>query len=272
MQAHLFPPPAAPCAAPDASDIPVALAAQFAALPGDWQTLLQDFTRTSAWPLLCARVDSARQHNGNTIQPAPAHTFRALHLTPLKRVRIVILGQDPYNTPGLAQGLAFSIPAQVAAGTRAFPSSLNNIFKAIRLDGGSPPPNGDLSGWAQQGVLLLNTILTVETGRGNAGSHAGMGWEAFTDFLIQRLADSSAPGLIWMLWGRLAQQKAPLITASAHPHVLLRASHPSGLGVYRTAQPFLLPGDQGSCGHFRTANQHLAAAGGAPIDWSRGAN
>ena len=160
----------------------------------------------------------------------PPRPLRALELTPLAQVRAVILGQDPYHGPGQAEGLAFSVPAGVRP-----PPSLRNIFKELGRPAGTPlPASGSLVAWAQQGVLLLNTSLTVE--QGQAGSHAGKGWEALTDALIQRVAETASP-CVYMLWGAHAQAKAGLITQTAARHgrdvLVLRANHPSPLSASR---------------------------------------
>ena len=167
--------------------------------------------------------------------------FRALKETPVDQVKVVILGQDPYQTPGLAQGLAFSIPKEIKPGWKAFPSSLRNISKAIALDGYKPLMHGDLSEWAKQGVLLLNATLTVQLDL--AASHAQYGWQDLTDALLYRLAKKQS--VIWLLWGSHAQKKKALIELaqqeSGHPQFILTASHPSGLSVYKTAEPFIYP-------------------------------
>jgi uracil-DNA glycosylase len=189
-------------------------------------------------------------------------------------VSVVILGQDPYHSPGLAQGLAFSIPASVIPGSRGFPSSLRNISKALDLEGFGSLAHGDLRDWAGQGVLLLNTALSVK--QGEAGSHFRLGWQHCVDALIQQLSIAK-PNLVWLLWGAHAQSKIPLIEhgvpdAEGSTHLLLQASHPSGLGVYKTAQPFLIQQCVGaqpsaSCGHFTKTNDWLIAHGKDPIRW-----
>ncbi|OYY08596.1 MAG: uracil-DNA glycosylase, partial [Polynucleobacter sp. 35-46-11] len=173
------------------------------------------------------------------------------------------LGQDPYHSPGLAQGLAFSIPGNIPRNSRQFPSSLRNISKALVLEGFGALPNGDLHGWAEQGVLLLNTALSVKLGE--AGSHTNLGWKSLIDRLIGNLAPQK-PNLIWMLWGGHAQSKLPLIEI-APDQLILQSSHPSGLGVYKTDQPFLQPDAKASCGHFTKANEWLIKKGLEPIAW-----
>ncbi len=181
--------------------------------------------------------------------PAPL-VFNALRLTPLDRVRIVILGQDPYHGPGQAMGLCFSVPRGVEQ-----PPSLRNIFAELQADLGlRPPATGDLTPWAERGVLLLNSVLTVRPR--SAASHAGKGWEQFTDRVIAELSARS-DGIVFLLWGRYAQQKGAVVDASRH-HVL-RAAHPSPLSAHN--------GFFG-CRHFSRANELLAASGHAEIDWS----
>jgi uracil-DNA glycosylase len=178
-------------------------------------------------------------------------------------VKVVILGQDPYHSPDLAQGLAFSIPANIPSNSRAFPSSLRNISKALALEEFGPLPNGDLHSWAQQGVLLLNTALSVRLGE--AGSHSNLGWKSLIDRLISGLA-LHRPHLVWMLWGGHAQSKLALIE-SGIDQLILQSSHPSGLGVYKTDKPFLEPGAKASCAHFTKANEWLKQLGKEEISW-----
>ena len=185
---------------------------------------------------------------GNVIYPPGSQIFRAFDLTPVSQVKVVILGQDPYHGPGQAMGLSFSVPRNVPA-----PPSLKNIFKEIEDDlgirmSGSP----DLEPWARQGVLLLNSVLTVRGGQ--PASHAGIGWTEFTDAVIRYLSDH-CEGIVFMLWGNFARSKADLIDTSRH-HVLL-AAHPSPLAR----------GAFFGCRHFSKANALLAAQGKEPIDW-----
>lgn len=173
----------------------------------------------------------------------PPQPLRALELTPPQEVRVVILGQDPYHGPGQAEGLAFSVAPGVP-----LPPSLRNIFKEIERDLGVPPPpfpapGGSLVKWAQNGVLLLNTCLTVEDGQ--AASHAGKGWERLTDAIIAHVAHGSRP-VVFMLWGSHAQSKQALIPADKG-HLVLLANHPSPLSALRPPRPFI------GCGHFSTA-------------------
>lgn len=202
---------------------------------------------------LQARLD-AEAAAGQSIYPPQAQRFRAFELTPFDAVKVVILGQDPYHGAGQAHGLAFSVPFGVAV-----PPSLGNIYKALQLDFADfqRPQHGCLEAWAQQGVLLLNTSLSVAAGQ--AGSHADWGWQLFTDAAISQLA-AQRSGLVFMLWGAHAQKKQGLITpfAASQNHLLLQAPHPSPLSAHRG---FL------TCGHFRLANAHLQAQGQATVDW-----
>jgi uracil-DNA glycosylase len=187
---------------------------------------------------------------GRVIYPESVDIFNALNLTPMDKVNVVILGQDPYHGPGQAHGLAFSVRAGIA-----LPRSLINIYKEIENSFGiKMPRRGDLTGWAKQGVLLLNATLTVQAA--NAGSHQGRGWEEFTDTAIRALNDR-AQNIVFMLWGSYAQKKGAFIDRARH--CVLEAPHPSPLSAHRG---FL------GCGHFRKANDYLAQHGRAPIDWT----
>ena len=242
-----------------------------ALMPIDWAELIHEELDSGQFLDLEKNISAAYKNLGELIQPAPENIFKALRQTPVDQVRVVLLGQDPYQTPGLAQGLAFSIPASIKPGSRSFPSSLRNISKAIALDGYSGLRHGDLSHWAKQGVLLLNATLTVQLEI--AGSHANLSWQELTDCLLYRLA-LKKPQLIWLLWGSHAQKKKVLIeqaTHSVHTEIaptILTASHPSGLSVYRTHEPFLLKGDTGSCQHFKKVNTALENRGESVIVWS----
>lgn len=184
-----------------------------------------------------------------TILPPMPQIFAAFDRTPLPAVKVVILGQDPYMRPGQAHGLSFSVPRGVRV-----PPSLQNIYKELGADLGLPrPDHGDLTRWADQGVLLLNALLTVR--EGEPFSHAGHGWERFTDAAIAAL-DQRREGLVFLLWGRPAQQKAAHI--DARRHLVLKAAHPSPMAA-----------DRGffGCRHFSKANAYLEARGVAPVDW-----
>lgn len=188
---------------------------------------------------------------GRIIYPKGAEIFNALNTTPFKNVRVVIIGQDPYHGEGQAHGLAFSVRKGVPV-----PPSLMNIYKEIEAEfGGKMPRNGDLTGWAKQGVLLLNATLTVQ--QANAGSHQKRGWEEFTDAII-RVINEKHEHVVFMLWGSYAQKKGAFIDRKKH--LVLEAPHPSPLSAHRG---FL------GCGHFKKANDYLAVQGRAPIDWTR---
>ncbi len=193
-----------------------------------------------------------KQRAGAMIYPPEAQIFNAFKLTPFANVKVVILGQDPYHGPGQAMGLSFSVPKGVK-----LPPSLKNIFAEAHDDiGGHHRKVGDLSDWARQGVLLLNSVLTVEEGR--AASHAKKGWEIFTDKAIMQLNEEK-PGVVYMLWGAYAQKKAALI--NSRENEILTAPHPSPLSSYR--------GFFG-CRHFSKANEYLKQRGDGPIQWSEG--
>lgn len=217
-------------------------------VPADWQPVFDAWRRSPAGQALVAHVEQ-RRLAGATIYPADP--FRALALTPLSRVRVVILGQDPYHGPGQAEGLAFSVPPGVKP-----PPSLRNIFVEMQRDLGiTLPADGHLGDWARQGVLLLNTSLTVEDGQ--PGSHAKRGWEALTDALVGAVAEQPRR-IAFLLWGAHAQAKAALIEQVAPGrHLLLQANHPSPLSARRPPQPFI------GCGHWGA----LADAG-IGIDWA----
>ena len=232
-------------------------------IPEDWRALLGDYFESPEWQQLQTNLRTELNKDAEKICPEPQNFFKALTLTPITQVKIVILGQDPYHSPGLAQGLAFSIPGNIPTNSRQFPSSLRNISKALVLEGFGALPNGDLHTWAKQGVLLLNTALSVKFGE--AGSHANLGWKSLIDTLISALA-LQKPHLVWMLWGGHAQSKLPLIEA-APDQLILQSSHPSGLGVYKTDRPFLEPSGMASCRHFTKANNWLIKRGLEPIIW-----
>lgn len=215
----------------------------------DWRGVVDAFFSSAPGQRLATYVQ-ARLAAGVTVYPP--QPLRALELTPLASVNVVILGQDPYHGPGQAEGLAFS----VAPGVR-LPPSLRNIFKERQHSLGTPiPVSGSLAAWARDGVLLLNTSLTVE--QGLPASHAGQGWEQLTDSLLQAVAASASP-CVYMLWGAHAQAKSALISATAARHgrdaLILTANHPSPLSANRPPAPFM------GCGHFETARSWLAARG-----------
>ena len=225
-------------------------------IPDSWRPVIDpvlatpEARRLGGW--LCAEEDA-----GKTIYPPRGCRLRALELTPLDAVKVVILGQDPYHGPGQAMGLCFSVPHGVA-----IPPSLRNIYKELEADCGiAPPQHGDLTAWARQGVLLLNNTLTVEASR--AGSHAGRGWDAVTDACVAAVAAREEPS-VFILWGSHAQAKAKRIdglraSEQGGRHCLIESPHPSPLSAHR--------GFFGSR-PFSRANAFLAAHGRGEIDWS----
>ncbi|RAK00659.1 uracil-DNA glycosylase [Aliidiomarina maris] len=213
-----------------------------------WQQLLREQSAQAYFAQLDERVSAARQTQ--TVYPSQAQVFAAFEHTPLAHTKVVILGQDPYHQPGQAHGLAFSVPEGVKV-----PPSLRNIYKAIAHDDPEfvAPEHGDLQAWAAQGVLLLNTVLTVEHGKAHA--HARWGWETFTDAVMARLNAHPEP-IVFLLWGKHAQQKGQQITNQQH--TVLESVHPSPLSAHRG---FI------TCGHFAEANRVLSAKGRQTIDW-----
>ena len=206
--------------------------------PG-WQLVVDGFFQSVAGKGLLGFLQQRLQAGASIFPPQP---LRALQLTPPSAVRVVILGQDPYHGRGQAEGLAFSVAPGVP-----FPPSLRNIFKELLRDLGTPipampQPGGSLVKWAQRGVLLLNTCLTVEEGQ--PASHSGKGWELLTDAIIRQVSQEAQPA-VFMLWGAHAQSKRPLIDASRH--LVLTANHPSPLSALRPPLPFI------GCGHFSQA-------------------
>lgn len=228
------------------------LDAQIDRVQGGWDDILRGWRAGDAARQLITRVEASVTAGASVY---PADVFRALRETPLSRVRIVILGQDPYHGVGQADGLAFSV-----APSCAHPPSLRNIFEERQRElGYAAPPSGSLLEWAQRGVLLLNTALTVEEGR--PGSHSEYGWRALTDAIVSGVAQDHSPK-VFLLWGAHAQAKAALVSDRAH--LVLRCNHPSPLSANRPPQPFI------GCGHFVTASAFLARAD--PLrrgfDWS----
>lgn len=192
-----------------------------------------------------------QKQNGKTIYPRGNDVFNALNSTPLDKVKVVILGQDPYHGPGQAHGLCFSVQEGVKT-----PPSLVNIYKELKSDLGLEDEalkSGHLSSWAAQGVLLLNSVLTVE--KANAASHQGKGWETFTDKIVE-LVNSETNGCVFLLWGAYAQKKGAVIDTTKH--LVLKAPHPSPLSAHRG---FL------GCQHFSQCNTYLESKGEPAIDW-----
>jgi uracil-DNA glycosylase len=189
------------------------------------------------------------KQNGKTIYPPGQFIFNAMNTTPFDRVKVLIIGQDPYHGPNQAHGLCFSVRPGVS-----IPPSLRNIYQELQGDLGiQPPDHGCLQAWAEQGVLLLNATLTVE--RGKAGFHQGKGWERFTDAVISAL-NTQREHLVFLLWGSYAQRKGEFI--DRHRHLVLEAPHPS---------PFSANRGFFGCRHFSKANDYLQSHGQAPIDW-----
>ncbi|HBY38592.1 uracil-DNA glycosylase [Marisediminitalea sp.] len=214
-----------------------------------WQEVLGPVKRADFFQQLMARIDAERAA-GKAIYPPASEVFNALTLTPLDNVKVVILGQDPYHGPGQAHGLCFSVQSGVKT-----PPSLVNIYKELAQDieGFHIPEHGNLTAWAEQGVLLLNTVLTVEQGK--AHSHAKWGWETFTDAVIKSVNDTQH-GVVFLLWGSHAQKKGQNI--DTQKHYVLNAPHPSPLSAHRG---FL------GCRHFSQTNTLLSQQGKTPVNW-----
>ena len=214
-----------------------------------WQEVLGPVKRADFFQQLMARIDAERAA-GKAIYPPASEVFNALTLTPLENVKVVILGQDPYHGPGQAHGLCFSVQSGVKT-----PPSLVNIYKELAQDieGFHIPEHGNLTAWAEQGVLLLNTVLTVEQGK--AHSHAKWGWETFTDAVIKSVNDTQH-GVVFLLWGSHAQKKGQNI--DTQKHYVLNAPHPSPLSAHRG---FL------GCRHFSQTNTLLSQQGKTPVNW-----
>lgn len=216
-------------------------------LENDWDEVLAGEFEKEYY--LRLREFLKREYFSTQVYPSMYDIFNALKATPYRDVRVVILGQDPYHGPGQAHGMCFSVKKGVRT-----PPSLQNIFKELQADlGCTPPDHGYLMDWAKQGVLLLNTVLTVRAGQ--AGSHRGQGWEIFTDTVIHKLNEREKP-IVFLLWGANAKSKQSLITNPAH--LVLTAAHPSPLSAHN--------GFFG-CRHFSRTNQFLESRGMEPVDW-----
>ena len=215
-----------------------------------WKSVLADEFASEYFAKLVAFVKDA--YRKGVVYPPGKYIFEAFNRTPFDKVKVVILGQDPYHNPKQAHGLSFSVPKGVE-----LPPSLVNIYKELEDEFGGDyrTRSGDLSAWADQGVLLLNATLTVSGGVGTAGSHQGRGWERFTDAVIRHLA-AERDGLVYLLWGSYAQKKAAFVDGTKN--LVLKSAHPSPLSAYR--------GFFG-CGHFKAANDYLLAHGETPIAW-----
>jgi uracil-DNA glycosylase len=214
-----------------------------------WKEALQAEFNADYFKEIVKLLKTEKQ-SGQVLYPPGSQIFNAFNTTPFDRVKVVLIGQDPYHGPGQAHGLSFSVPDGVKP-----PPSLVNIFKEIKSDLGISMPDGtgNLSYWAQQGMLLLNASLTV---RANLpGSHAGIGWMRFTDAVIRILSQEKSH-LVFMLWGKFAQEKQALIDGSRH--LVLKAAHPSPLSAHNG---FL------GCRHFSKTNAYLVSQGVDPIDW-----
>ena len=213
----------------------------------DWKAILKEEFSKPYFDELVTFVK--QEYSAGVVYPEPRNIFRAFDKCPLDRLKVVIIGQDPYHGVGQANGLCFSVGEGVA-----FPPSLQNILKEVADDVGSPmPTSGELERWAEQGVLLLNAVLTVRAHE--AASHAGRGWERFTDAVVRAIAERKE-GVVYMLWGNYAQKKGSI--ADPKRNLILRAVHPSPLSAYR--------GFFG-CKHFSAANNYLRSIGKEPIEW-----
>ena len=216
-------------------------------IANDWKSLLQEEFDKPYFEELTRFVRS--EYSVGTIYPAGRNIFRAFDKCPVESLKVVIIGQDPYHGPGQANGLCFSVNDGIP-----FPPSLQNIFKEINNDLGTPiPQSGNLDRWAEQGVLLLNSVLTVKAHL--AASHANHGWEKFTDAVVRTIAERK-DGIVYMLWGSYAQRKGSI--ADPQRNLILKSVHPSPLSVYR--------GFFG-CKHFSQANAYLQSLGKQPIVW-----
>lgn len=213
----------------------------------DWKALLEEEFSKPYFEELIRFVKE--EYATRRIYPRGSNIFRAFDKCPLDKLKVVIIGQDPYHGPGQAHGLCFSVAEGVP-----HPPSLQNIFKEVAADIGTPiPVSGNLDRWAEQGVLLLNAVLTVR--EHEAASHAGKGWEQFTDAVVRKIAERKQ-GVVYLLWGSYAQRKGAI--ADPTQNCILKAVHPSPLSAYRG---FL------GCKHFSKANEYLIFTGQTPINW-----
>lgn len=220
-------------------------------LEPSWQNALKEEFQKPHMAALKEFIAQERSGSSSIFPPALA-VFNAFSLTPIDKVKVVIMGQDPYHGPGQAHGLSFSVPEGIA-----IPPSLQNIFKELRSDLGiEPPKHGCLTAWAKQGVLLLNATLTVR--QALPMSHHGRGWEEFTDAVIRILCKRSDP-LVFLLWGKSAEKKCQHLISNNSPHLILKAPHPSPFSAHTG---FL------GCRHFSKTNEFLVMAGKTPIDWN----
>ena len=216
-------------------------------IASDWKALLAEEFSKPYFEELTRFVKE--EYATRRIYPRGSNIFRAFDKCPLDKLKVVIIGQDPYHGPGQAHGLCFSVDEGVP-----HPPSLQNIFKEVAADIGTPiPTSGNLDRWAEQGVLLLNAVLTVR--EDEAASHAGKGWEQFTDAVVRKIAERKR-GVVYLLWGSYAQKKGAI--ANPAENCILKAVHPSPLSAYRG---FL------GCKHFSKANEYLISTGQTPINW-----
>ena len=214
-----------------------------------WDEILQEEFSSPSYLKLREFLKS--EYSNYTIYPPMYDIFNSMKKTAFDDIKVVLIGQDPYHNENQAMGLSFSVPKG-----EQVPPSLVNIYKELQSEYGiKPKDNGDLTGWAEQGVLLLNTVLTVRAHQAN--SHKGKGWEQFTDSIIKKISDKKK-GVVFLLWGANARSKKPLIEQSKH--LILECAHPSPLSAYN--------GFFG-CGHFKKANEYLEKMGKTQIDWSK---
>ena len=215
----------------------------------EWDEILKEEFSSPSYARL--REFLKTEYSSRTIYPSMYDIFNSMKITPFKDIKVVLIGQDPYHEEGQAMGLSFSVPKG-----KELPPSLINIFKEVKAETGKGEfSSGDLTGWAKQGVLLLNAVLTVRAHAAN--SHRGKGWEEFTDGVIKHISENKE-NVVFFLWGRNARAKKPLI--DVNKHLILECAHPSPLSAYN--------GFFG-CGHFTKANDYLIKHGREPIDWSR---
>jgi len=215
----------------------------------EWDEILKE--EFSSPEYLALREFLKTEYSNHVVYPSMYDIFNSMKVTPFKDVKVVLLGQDPYHNEGQAMGLSFSVPDGIVK-----PPSLVNMFKELKSELGiEMKESGDLTGWAKQGVLLLNAVLTVRAH--NANSHKGKGWEFFTDSIIKKISDKKE-NVVFLLWGGNARSKKPLI--DKRKHLILECAHPSPLSAYN--------GFFG-CGHYVKANEYLIANGKQPIDWSK---
>lgn len=215
----------------------------------EWDEILKEEFSSPSYARLREFLKS--EYSSHVVYPSMYDIFNSMKMTPFKDIKVVLIGQDPYHEEGQAMGLSFSVPKG-----KELPPSLVNIFKEVKAETGKGEfSSGDLTGWAKQGVLLLNAVLTVRAHAAN--SHKGKGWEEFTDGVIKKISEQKE-NVVFFLWGANARAKKPFI--DQNKHLILECAHPSPLSAYN--------GFFG-CGHFNKANEYLIKHGREPIDWSR---